>query len=75
MLTMKAILTLIIVIIFGAMALLQNSKNHDTVESIKMGVVLDSGTIVTRTYKKAEKADEKNVARLYEFKSYRVKWH
>ena len=37
---MKAVLTILCVLIFGAMALAQNVKNHDKVQAIEMGIVL-----------------------------------
>ncbi len=70
---MKAILTLLFVLIFGAIALAQNIESHDKVQSTKMGVVLVNS--IDRTISKKEMAAQKKngVARLYRFKNSRVK--
>jgi len=70
---MKAILTLIFVLIFGLTAFAQNTNTNDTVEPIKMGIVLDSGVITTNDTKEVKIDTEKSVARLYKFKNSRVK--
>jgi peroxiredoxin family protein len=70
---MKAILTLIFVLFFGLTAFAQNTNANDTVEPIKMGIVLDSGVITTGDTKEVKIDTEKSVARLYKFKNSRVK--
>ena len=70
---MKAIFTLILVLFFGLTALAQNTKTNDTVEPIKMGIVLDSGIITTSDSKEIKITSEKSVARLYKFKNSRIK--
>ena len=70
---MKAILTLIFVLIFGLTAFAQNTNTNDTVEPIKMGIVLDSGVITINNTKEVKIDTEKSVARLYKFKNSRVK--
>ena len=70
---MKAILTLVFVFTFGAMALAQNIESHDKVQRIEMGVVLDSGTIDTSIDEEVETAKEKSIVRLYKFKNSRIK--
>lgn len=70
---MKAILTLLFILLFGAYALAQNAKKDDTVEYLEMGVVLASGLPASNTHLEIKTAKEKNVARLYKFKNSRVK--
>jgi len=70
---MKAILTLIFVLFFGLTAFAQNTKTNDTVEPIKMGIVLDSGISTISDTKEVQIDTEKSVARLYKFKNSRVK--
>ena len=65
---MKAILTLSLVIIFGATALANTNDTHDIkVETIEMGIVLDTGADVTIDSK------ENEVVRVYKRKNARVK--
>ncbi|MFH6601919.1 hypothetical protein ACEZ3G_00410 [Maribacter algicola] len=70
---MKAVLTLVFVLIFGAIALAQNIENHDKVQSIEMGVVLVTGNdhIVSKKEMAAQK--ENSVARLYRRKNSKVR--
>ncbi len=42
---MKAVLTLLVILFFGAMALAQNIKYEVKVENNQMGFVLDSGLV------------------------------
>lgn len=55
------------------MALAQNTQNYDTVESLKMGAVLDSGIDTSNNFKEVKTATKKSVARLYKFKNSRIK--
>jgi hypothetical protein len=70
---MKAILTILFVLFFGLTAFALNTKTNDTVEPIKMGIVLDSGIITISDTKEVKIDTEKSVARLYKFKNSRVK--
>ncbi len=70
---MKAIITLIFILFFGAMALAQNTQNYDTVEPLKMGTVLDSGIDTSSGFKEVKVTIKKSVARLYKFKNSRIK--
>jgi len=71
---MKAIFTLLLILFFGLIATAQNTDNNDTVESIEMGVVLDSGSYNSKDLKEIQiTAPEKSVVRLYKFKNSRVK--
>ncbi len=70
---MKAIITLILVLIFGAVALAQNTPADVKVEVLQMGIVLDSSTDVVIAYNKITPTKENAVARLYKFKNARVK--
>lgn len=70
---MKAISTLIIVLLFGAMALAQNTENNVDVETFKMDFVLDSGISTIEPRVKIAKSEQNQVARIYKFKKSRVK--
>ena len=70
---MKAILTILFILFFGLTAFAQNTNTNDTVEPIKMGIVLDSGVITINNTKEVKINTEKSVARLYKFKNSRVK--
>lgn len=70
---MKALITLILVLLFGAVALAHNTPADVKVELFKMDIVLDSGIDAPVLYNKITPAKENNVARLYKFKNSRVK--
>jgi len=71
---MKAIITLALIIIFGATALANTNDTHDVkVETIEMGIVLDSGVDTAIDFEEVEAAKEKEVARVYRSKNARVK--
>lgn len=80
---MKAVLTLVLVLITGVAALANTGKplkefnlnieSHVEVTSLKMDTVLDSGIIVATNGVEDAIANEKSVARLYKYKNSRVK--
>ena len=72
---MKALLTLLFVIFFGAIALAQEVKStdYDQVETIEIGTLLDTGIVDTLPGQKVEKSQKNRVAFLYKFKNSRVK--
>ena len=71
---MKAIITLVLVIIFGATALAKTNDTHDIkVETIEMGIVLDTGADATDDFEEVEISEENEVARVYKRKNSRVK--
>ncbi|WP_299532898.1 hypothetical protein [Ulvibacterium sp.] len=70
---MKSILTLLIVLLFGAMALAQNTQTDVKVESIEMGVVLDGSLAVPVATFQGTQPGQDQVARLYKFRNSRVK--
>ena len=71
---MKAIITLILVVFFGATAIAQSSDNNDVkVETIEMGIVLDLGSDVSIDFEIVETQEENQVARVYRNKNSRVK--
>ncbi|SDM58511.1 hypothetical protein [Kriegella aquimaris] len=70
---MKAFLTLLIVLLFGATALAQNIENNVDVETFKMDLVLDSSTTTIVPGIEITKSEQDQVARLYKFKNSRVK--
>ena len=69
---MKAVLTLIFLVTFGASAL-ANTNTDAKVDTIKMGIVLDTGINSTYNTKEIKTGTETSVARLYKFKNARVK--
>lgn len=70
---MKAFLTLIFVLFISLTAQAQNTNSNDTVEPIKMDIVLDNGVNHSDSVKEIKITTEKSVARLYKFKNSRVK--
>lgn len=71
---MKAIVTLVLVIIFGATALANTNDTHDIkVETIEMGIVLDTGADVSIDLEEVKVSEENKVARVYKRKNSRVK--
>ena len=70
---MKAIITLILVLFFGAAALAQNTASDVKVEVSQMGIVLDSSIDLPILTCEVATAKENTVARLYKFKNSRVK--
>lgn len=70
---MKAVLTILCILIFGAIALAQNVESHDKVQSIEMGVVLVTSNDHLVSKKEMATQKENGVARLYRYKNSRVK--
>jgi len=70
---MKAIITLILVLLFGATALAHNTATDVKVEVSQMGIVLDSSIDAPVITNEITAAKENTVARLYKFKNSRVK--
>jgi hypothetical protein len=80
---MKAILTILFVLICGATALANTNvnqfvlnlqiENHDEVKFTKMGTIMDTGIDVVTEYSEVETTTETEVARLYKFKNSRIK--
>ncbi len=67
---MKAVLTLIFIVTFGAFAL-ANTSSNDKVDTIEMGVVLDAGTYTLNSVEEIT-IGETSVARLYRRENSRV---
>lgn len=80
---MKAILTILFVLICGAAALASTNdnqlvlnpqiENHDEIKFTEMGTTMDTGIVVATSYNEVETATEIEVARLYKFKNSRIK--
>jgi len=70
---MKSVLTLILVLFFGAVAIAQNSESNDKVDTIKMDVVLVTSTPAAIVFEKIAVSNEQSVARLYRYPNSRVK--
>lgn len=68
---MKAILTSIFVLTFGALAL-ANTETDVKIDGIEMGVVLGSGPIAIDLASEIKISAENGVARLYKFQNARV---
>ncbi len=67
---MKAVLTLIFIVTFGAFAL-ANTASNGKVDTIKMGIVLDTGAY-TLTSVEEVATGETSIARLYRRENSRV---
>ena len=70
---MKAFLTLVLILLFGAVALAQKTTHYGKVETFQMDIVLDASFPVSHNSGQIEAAKEDAVARLYKFKNTRVK--
>lgn len=80
---MKAVLTILFVIVLGASASANSGsrvndfnpkiETYEQVGTLKMDILLDSGTVVASYDNEVETANEKSVARLYKFKNSRIK--
>ena len=80
---MKAILTILFVLICGAAALANTNnnqlvlnpqiENHDEIKFTEVGTNLVSGIVVATKYNEVETATETEVARFYKFKNSRIK--
>lgn len=70
---MKAVLTIILTLFFGALALAQNESTDAKVETSKMDIVLDAGAIDTGNIEQVKTTDKVDLARVYKFKNSRVK--
>jgi len=70
---MKAFLTLVLILLFGAVALAQKSTDYGKIETFQMDIVLDYSLPVSHNSGQIEAAKEDAVARLYKFKNTRVK--
>ena len=70
---MKAVLTLILTLFFGALALAQNESTDAKVETTKMDIVLDAGAFDTGNIEQVKTTDKVDLARVYKFKNSRVK--
>ena len=70
---MKAFLTLVLILLFGAVALAQKSTDYGKIETFQMDIVLDYSLPVSFNSGQIEAAKENAVARLYKFKNTRVK--
>lgn len=68
---MKAVLTLIFILTFGALAL-ANSESDVKIDGIEMGIVLADGFDSTDIAPQIESGTEIRVARLYKFQNARV---
>ena len=70
---MKAFLTLILIVVFGTVAMAQEVPTNAKVESTQMALVLDSSINTTVLIKEAAQNSDFQIARLYKRKNTRVK--
>ena len=80
---MKAVLTILFVIVLGASALAHtdtrvneftpNIETYEQATTLKMDSLLDSGIVVATSSNEVKIANAKGVARLYKFKNSRIK--
>lgn len=83
MFVMKAILTILFVIVLGASAVASTGtrvnefnpkiETYEQVGTLKMDIILDSGIVVASNNNEVKDANEKSIARLYKFKNSRIK--
>lgn len=70
---MKAVITLLLILSFGAVALAQNESTNAKVETTQMDIVLDSGAFSVISAEQTKAPFKSDMARLYKFKNSRVK--
>jgi len=70
---MKAFLTLVLILLFGAAALAQKTAHYGKVETLQMDIVLDSSLPFSHNSGQIKATKEDAVSRLYKFKNTRVK--
>lgn len=80
---MKAILTILFVIVLGASALANTGtrvneinpkiETYEQVGTLKMDTHLDSSIVFTANTQEVDTTNEKSIARLYKFKNSRIK--
>lgn len=71
--SMKSLLTLVVVLAFGTVAIAQNRNSNDKVDILKVDIVLVTGNDADRSSEKAPIITEKGLVRLYRYKNSRVK--
>ncbi|WP_405398478.1 hypothetical protein [Maribacter sp. Asnod2-G09] len=69
---MKALVTLLIIIFAGALAIAQTPQTDDKINTTEVGVVLVDSSDNTGDEKKIQITDETSVARLYRYANARV---
>ncbi|TDT47540.1 hypothetical protein CLV90_1616 [Maribacter spongiicola] len=69
---MKALVTLLIIIFAGALAIAQTPQTDDKINTTEVGVVLVDSSDNTGDEKKIQIIDETSVARLYRYANARV---
>ncbi len=69
---MKAVTTLVLILLFGGIALGQNIEHHAKVEIHKVDIVLDDRPAILVTGEQDKRAKEVLIARVYPYRNYRV---
>ena len=69
---MKSLFTCLCIIVLGAVALANPNENHDKINTIKKGLVLDTHTIDYNNNKKTEITADQEIVRLYRRKNFLV---
>ncbi|TVZ17257.1 hypothetical protein [Maribacter sp. MAR_2009_72] len=69
---MKTLFTLLIILFAGGVALAQNAKQNDKVDTLEMGIVMVGSISDSDLEEKVTVSDETSIARLYRYKNSRV---
>ena len=69
---MKAVTTLVLILLFGGIALAQNKEHHAQVEIRKVDIVLDDRPAILVTSEQNKRTKEVLIARVYPYRNYRV---
>ena len=69
---MKAVTTLVLILLFGSVALAQNKEHHAKVEIRKVDIVLDDRPAILVTSEQNKRTKEVLIARVYPYRNYRV---
>ncbi len=64
--------TLVLIVLFGSVALAQKEKRHAEVESRKVDIVLDDRPAILVVSEQTEGTKEIIIARVYPYRNYRV---
>ena len=69
---MKALRTLVLILLFGNVALAQNKERHAQVEIHKVDIVLDDRPAILVSGKQDKRTKKDLIARVYPYRNYRV---
>ncbi len=69
---MRALITLVLILLFGSIAVAQKTEPHAKVEIHKVDIVLDDRPAVLVVGEQNKRTKENIIARVYPYRNYRV---